>query len=107
MVAMANLNVPENAIRRQIASALEVVVQIARMSDGTRKIINISEVTGMEGNVVTMQDIFVFEKMGIGEQGEVLGEFVPTGIRPKFAERFVASGILLPMEMFEPVRVKQ
>ena len=106
MVSMANLSLPENAIRRQIASAIEVVIQVSRMSDGTRKLINISEVTGMEGNVITMQDIFVFEKKGIGEQGEVLGEFMPTGIRPRFAERFMASGIYLPMEMFErPVQM--
>jgi pilus assembly protein CpaF len=82
MVAMANLNIPETAIRRQIASALDVVVQVTRLSDGKRKVTTIAEVTGMEGEVVTMQDIFVFQKKGIGEKGEVLGEFVPTGIRP-------------------------
>jgi pilus assembly protein CpaF len=104
MVAMANLNIPESATRRQIASALDLVVQVSRMSDGTRKVTHVSEVTGMEGEVVTMQDIFVFRKTGVGEKGEVLGDFVPTGIRPKFAERLVTSGIRLPMAMFEPPR---
>jgi pilus assembly protein CpaF len=101
MVAMANLNIPDTAIRRQIASAIDVVVQVTRLSDGKRRVTNLAEVTGMEGEVVTMQDIFVYKKMGIGENGEVLGQFVPTGIRPKFAERLVTSGIHLPVEMFE------
>ena len=105
MVAMSNLNIPENAIRRQIASALDVVVQVSRLSDGTRKIVTVAEITGMEGDIVTMQDIFVFQKRGIRENGEVLGEFVPTGIRPKFAERLLISGIQFPMSMFEvPMR---
>lgn len=101
MVAMANLNIPDTAIRRNIASALDVVVQVSRMSDGTRKVTHISEIVGMEGNVVTMQDIFVFKKHGISDQGQVVGDYVPTGIRPKFAERLLVSGIRLPMEMFE------
>jgi pilus assembly protein CpaF len=101
MVAMANLNIPDSAIRRQIASAIDVVIQVSRMSDGTRKLITLAEIIGMEGEVVTMQDIFVFRKMGIGKNDEVLGEFIPTGIRPKFAERLATSGIRLPMEMFE------
>lgn len=101
MVAMANLNIPESAIRRQIASAIDVVVQVTRLSDGRRRVSNLSEVTGMEGEVVTMQDIFIYKKLGIGENGEVLGRFMPTGIRPKFAERLVTSGIQLPASMFE------
>jgi pilus assembly protein CpaF len=101
MVAMSNLNIPENAIRRQISSALDVVVQVSRLSDGTRKVVTISEITGMEGEIVTMQDIFVFQKRGIRENGEVLGDFVPTGIRPRFAERLLVSGIQFPMSMFE------
>jgi pilus assembly protein CpaF len=100
MVAMANLNIPDRAIRRQIASAIDVVVQVSRLSDGTRKVTSLAEITGMESEVITMQDIFVFKKMGIGDQNEVLGSFEPTGIRPKFAERLLASGIRLPMEMF-------
>jgi len=106
MVAMANLNIPESAIRRQIASAIDVVVQVSRHSDGTRKIISIAEITGMEGNVVTMQDIFTFRKRGIKENGEVLGEFLPTGVRPKFAERLLVSGIHLPTNMFESAPVR-
>jgi len=101
MVAMANLNIPDTAIRRQIASAIDVVVQVSRLSDGTRKVVTLSEITGMEGEVVTMQDIFVFRKKGIGENNQVLGQFEPTGIRPKFAERLITSGIKLPMDMFE------
>jgi pilus assembly protein CpaF len=101
MVAMCNLSLPENAIRRQIASALDVVVQIARLSDGSRKIVSVAEITGMEGDILTMQDIFVFRKRGIRETGEVVGNFVPTGVRPKFAERLLVSGIQLPASMFE------
>jgi pilus assembly protein CpaF len=101
MVAMSNLNLPETAIRRQIAAALDVVVQMSRMSDGTRKIVSIAEITGMEGEMVTMQEIFVFRKRGIRENGQVLGDFLPTGIRPKFSERLLVSGIQLPMAMFE------
>ena len=101
MVAMSDLNIPERAIRNQIASAIDVVVQVSRLSDGTRKIISIAEITGMEGEIVTMQEIFIFRKRGIRETGEVLGDFVPSGIRPKFAERLLVTGIALPMSMFE------
>src|ERR1700746_1059571 len=107
MVAMSNLNLPENAIRRQIASAIDVVVQVSRMSDGTRKIVSIAEITGMEGDVVTMQDVFVFRKRGITETGEVLGDFMPTGIRPKFSERLLVTGIQLPMSMVETPRERE
>ena len=98
---MANLNIPDSAIRRQMSSAIDVVLQVSRLSDGTRKLVNLSEITGMEGEVVTMQDIFVFHKRGIRENGEVIGEFTATGIRPKFAERLSVTGIQLPMSMFE------
>ena len=101
MVAMANLNIPDTATRRSITSAIDVVVQISRLSDGTRKVTNITEIVGMEGEVVTMQDIFLFKKKGIGATGEVLGDFLPTGIRPKFSERLAVSDIRLPMNMFE------
>jgi pilus assembly protein CpaF len=104
MVAMAGLNLPDSAIRRQIASAIDVVVQVTRMSDGTRKVTSVAEITGMEGEIVTMQDIFTFRKRGIRETGEVLGEFEPSGIRPKFAERLIVTGIQLPMSMFEVQR---
>ena len=101
MVAMANLNIPDSAIRRTISSAIDVVLQISRLSDGTRKLTTFSELVGMEGEVVTMQDIFVYKKKGVGQKGEVLGEFRPTGVRPKFTERLMISGIKLPMDMFE------
>ncbi|OLC90006.1 MAG: pilus assembly protein CpaF [Acidobacteria bacterium] len=101
MVAMANLNLPESAIRRQICSAIDLVVQVSRMSDGTRKLVSVAEITGMEGEIVTMQDIFIFRKRGIRESGEVLGEFVATGIRPKFSERLLVAGVQLPISMFE------
>ena len=103
MISMANLNLPDKAMRQQIASAVDVVIQASRLSDGTRKIMSISEVVGMEGDVVTMQDIFVFERVGIGEKGKVLGRFRPTGIRPKFAERLKYAGIHLPASMFDNV----
>src|ERR1700751_714430 len=104
MVAMANLSIPDSAIRRQITSAIDLVIQVSRHSDGTRKIICIAEITGMEGDVVTMQDIFVFRKRGIRETGEVLGDCGPTGIRPKVSERLLVTGIQLPMSMFEVTR---
>jgi pilus assembly protein CpaF len=104
MVAMANLNIPERAIRQQIASAVNLIVQVSRMADGTRKVTAISEITGMEGDVITMQDIFVFERLGLASDGRVRGRFRATGIRPKCAERLAASGVQLPREMFEHMK---
>src|SRR6266436_238941 len=104
MVSMGSLNIPESALRRQIASAIDVVVQVSRLSDGTRKVISLAEITGMEGEIVTMQDIFVFRKRGIRENGEVIGDFMPTGVRPKFAEKLLVTGIQLPSSMFEGAR---
>jgi len=101
MVSMANLNIPERAVRHQIASAVHAVVQIARMADGSRKVITISEITGMEGDVVSMQDIFVFERQGIDESGKVRGMFRATGIRPKFADRLAVAGCRLRPALFE------
>jgi pilus assembly protein CpaF len=106
MVAMANINLPEKSIRHQIASAISIVVQVSRLSDGTRKVTNISEITGREEDVISMQDIFTFERRGIGPDGRVIGSFVPSGIRPKFLDRLRLAGILLPGEIFErPVEV--
>jgi pilus assembly protein CpaF len=102
MSAMSGLNLPEKAIRQQSASAINIIVQISRLSDGTRKVISISEITGMEGDIVTIQDIFSFKKMGIGEEGTVLGEFMPTGIRPRCTEQLLTSGVQLPQTMFRP-----
>jgi pilus assembly protein CpaF len=101
MAMMANLNIPEKAIRKQIASAVSLVLQIERFSDGTRRLIHITEITGMEADVVSMQDIFVFEKQGMSSEGRVLGAFNATGIRPKFAERLKAVGFDLPLNMFD------
>jgi pilus assembly protein CpaF len=104
MVAMANLNIPERAIRQQIASAINVIVQVSRMADGTRKVTGISEITGMEGEVITMQDIFVFDRTGIGKDGKVTGRFRATGIRPKCSDRIAAAGMELRMDMFDHVK---
>ena len=100
MVLMAGISIPERALREWICSALDLIVQLSRMSDGTRRVIAVSEIVGMEGNVITMQDIFVFEREGINEQGVVLGRYKPTGIRPKFTERLEQAGIHLPVELF-------
>jgi pilus assembly protein CpaF len=105
MVAMANLNIPERAIRQQVASAIEVIVQIARMSDGTRKVTAITEITGMERDMITMQDIFVFEKVGVADDGKIRGRFRATGLRPKCAERLAASGITFAPQMFEHTKL--
>ena len=107
MVAMANLNIPEKAIRQQIASAINLVVQVSRMADGTRKVMAISELTGMEGEVITMQDIFLFERSGLGPDGKVRGRFRATGIRPKCAERLVVGGCPAAGDLFEHVKVIQ
>jgi pilus assembly protein CpaF len=101
MVSMANLNIPERAIRHQIAAAIHAVVQVARLSDGTRKVITISEITGMEADSISMQDIFVFDRLGIDESGKVRGLFRATGIRPKFAERLATGGCRLRPALFE------
>ena len=101
MVSMANLNIPERAIRQQVASAIHAVVQIARLSDGTRKVMTVSELTGMEGEVITMQDVFVFERTGIDESGRVRGVFKPTGAPPRFAERLAIAGCRLNPAIFE------
>jgi pilus assembly protein CpaF len=105
MIAMANLNIPDKAIRQQIASALNLIIQISRMPDGTRKVISISEVTGMEGDVITMQEIFLFERTGMTAEGNVVGRFRATGIRPKCSERLASAGVQLPADMFEHVKL--
>jgi pilus assembly protein CpaF len=107
MVAMANLNLPDKAIRHQIASAINLIVQVARMSDGTRRVTSVSEITGMEGDVITMQEIFLFEKTGVNDKGKVIGRFRATGIRPKASERIIAAGVPLPIQLFEHVHLVQ
>jgi pilus assembly protein CpaF len=103
MIAMGNTNLPEKAMRQQVASAIQLVVQQTRMSDGTRKVTSIAEITGMEGDIITMQEIFTFEKVGISQEGKVIGRFRATGIRPKCAERLRTAGVNLPADMFEGV----
>jgi pilus assembly protein CpaF len=103
MIAMGNTNLPERAMRQQIASAIQVVVQQTRMSDGTRKVTSIAEITGMEGDIITMQEIFNFEKVGITQEGKVVGRFRATGVRPKCAERLKTAGVHLPADMFEGI----
>jgi pilus assembly protein CpaF len=105
MILMAGLDLPMRAIREQIASAVHIMMQIARLADGSRKVTHVSEITGMEGEVVTMQDIFRFEQRGIDSDGRVIGEFRATGIRPRFAEKFEIAGIHLPPDLFLPQRL--
>ena len=101
MALMANLNLPERAMRHQIASAIHIIVQVSRMSDGSRRVTHITEVTGTNGDVISMQDIFLFEKKGLGPNGKVLGRFRSTGIIPKFAEKLKDAGIPLAMNLLE------
>src|SRR5687768_5996535 len=103
MIAMSNVNLPDKAMRQQVASVIQIVIQQARMSDGTRKVTSISEITGMEGEIITMQEIFKFERQGVGREGRVTGRFLPTGVRPKACERLKTSGVHLPPDMFEGV----
>ena len=104
MIGMANLNLPHKAARQQIASAITVVIQGLRLIDGQRKITSIQEITGMEGEVITMQEIFTFRQTGINSDGEVQGYFQATGVRPKFADRLRSFGVVLPDAMFEPAK---
>src|SRR5262252_8715783 len=101
MVSMANLNIPERAIRQQVSAAIHAVVQVARLSDGTRKVLTISEITGMEGDIIAMQDIFLFDRLGIDQHGRVRGVFRATGIRPRFTDRLATAGCRLRPEIFE------
>jgi pilus assembly protein CpaF len=103
MVALANANMQLVSIRQQIASAVHLLVQAARLSDGSRRVVSLTEVTGMEGEVVTLQDIFVFEKRGLNPDGKVVGRFAATGIRPKFYEKLLAAGIRLRADLFDEV----
>jgi pilus assembly protein CpaF len=101
MVSLANANMQLVSIRQQIASAVHLLVQASRLSDGSRRVMNITEVTGMEGDMITLQDIFVFEKQGLDSEGRVVGRFAATGIRPKFYEKLLAAGIRLDAELFD------
>ena len=103
MALMAELNLPDRAIRQQIAAGVSIIVQVARLSDGLRRVTQISEVTGVSDDMVMLQDIFVFERMGVGANNRVLGRFRATGLRPQFSERLKASGIILSPNLFEHV----
>jgi pilus assembly protein CpaF len=103
MISMANLNLPDRAMRQQIASAVNVIIQISRLTDGSRKLMQVSEIVGMEGDIITMQDIFVYERQGVDANGRVMGRFKATGIRPRFTERLAAWGIELPNGLFSPI----
>lgn len=105
MMGMSGLNLPPKAMRYQISSALSVVIQAARMVDGSRKVISVQEITGMEGDIITMQEIFLFEKTGMAPDGTVQGRFRATGIRPKFMQRLRSFGINVREDLFEPTRI--
>jgi pilus assembly protein CpaF len=100
MIAMANLNLPESAVRQQIASAINLIVQVNRMPDGTRKVVSVTEVTGMEGPQITLQDLFVFKRMGMDHHKNVKGQFQATGIRPKFSEKLQGAGVHFNLDTF-------
>ena len=102
MIGMSGIDIPARAARAQIASAINVVIQVGRLSDGRRKLLSLSELTGMEGEVVTMQEIFRFRQTGMSPEGQVLGKFEATGIRPKFIEQVMAHGVMLSADLFRP-----
>jgi pilus assembly protein CpaF len=97
---MAGMDLPIRAIREQIAGALDLIVQQSRLKDGSRRIINITEVQGMEGDVIVLQDIFVYEQRGVDANGKIIGKLVPTGVRPAFYEKFESAGIYIPPSVF-------
>lgn len=105
LVSMAGLNLATKAMRHYVSSALDVIIQIARMSDGTRKVISVQEIVGMEGDLITLQEIFTFQQTGLDENRRVKGRFKATGVRPKFADRLAAKGIAVPAELFDPQKV--
>jgi len=103
MVSMAGLHIPDKAIRHQISSAIDVVVQLARLSDGSRKMMGLHEIVGMEGDMITMQEIFAYKMMGLSEDHKVKGRFVTSGIRPKFMTRLEEMGVHLPAQLFREI----
>jgi pilus assembly protein CpaF len=105
LVSMAGFNLAAKAMRHYVSSALDVIIQIARLSDGTRKLISLQEVVGMEGDLITLQELFTFQQTGLAENRKVKGRFKATGVRPKFAERLAAKGVPLPPDLFDPQKV--
>jgi pilus assembly protein CpaF len=104
MVAMAGFSLPIKAMRQQISSAIDIVVQAARLTDGTRRLMSVQEITGMEGDIVNMQEIYTFKRTGVNADGKITGYFCATGVRPKFCERLAAFGVALPDDLFDPSR---
>jgi len=104
LVSLSGMNLPMKALRQQVVAAINIIVQVTRLSDGTRKIVKINEITGMEGDIITSQDIFVFEVEGTSADGKVIGKFKPTGVRPAFADQLQKAGIVLDQHMFDPDR---
>jgi pilus assembly protein CpaF len=104
MVSMAGFSLPIKAMRQQISSAIDVVVQAARLTDGTRRLMSVQEITGMEGDIINMQEIYTFKRTGVNSEGKITGYFCATGVRPKFAERLAAFGVALPDDLFDPSR---
>ena len=102
MVAMTGLELPKLAVRQQIASAIHLVIQQARLNDGTRRVTSVQEITGMEGDTISMQEIFTFEREGIDADGRVIAQLVPTGLRPSFVDKLAADGIEFPEGVFDP-----
>jgi pilus assembly protein CpaF len=105
LMLLSGVNLPPMAMREQISAGLDVIVHVARLSDGSRRVVNVSEIVGMEGDIVSMQDIFIFRKTGISEEGKVLGRYEATGIRPKFADRLEVSGVSVPASLFHEGQV--
>jgi pilus assembly protein CpaF len=101
MILMAGIPLPSRAMREQVSSAIQVVIQIGRLPDGNRRIVSVSEIVGMEGDIISMQDIFTFERLGVNPEGEIRGRFRSTGVRPAFADRIEISGFTLPARLFE------
>jgi pilus assembly protein CpaF len=102
MVAMANFDIPSEFLRRYISSAIDVVIHVARLTDGTRKVTSLQEITGMEGSVITLQEVFSFKQRTIDPEGRIRGRFLFHGVRPRFTEKFDALGISLPPDLFDP-----
>jgi pilus assembly protein CpaF len=101
MILMAGTNLPQRAMREQIASALDVIVQVQRLSDGGRRVISIVEVVGMEGDMVTTQEIFRYKRRGVTPEGKIVGSFEPTGVRPLFTEKLKIAGVEMPKGLFD------
>jgi pilus assembly protein CpaF len=107
LVAMANLDIPSVFLRRYISSAIDVIIHMARLADGTRKLMSLQEITGMEGNIITLQEIFSFEQTSVDPEGNVRGRFKFHGIRPRFMDRFKIANILMPQDLFDPTQIEE